>query len=190
MKLFHQVASAHQGQCFSLVAKRTQASEEAVAILAERLFPLFYGKIAEEIATKAGMTAFLGQIERDPCADALTEARALGDPELRVRGQKHASWFISQGALTGDVLKPILAEAGVGVEAFARVLPYIAILMMGVIAKRLEAPLAALRLQERKRTPVGLATERLSGFASFFRARTVLDGRDNDAASGRSVAVH
>lgn len=173
MKLFHLVASAHQGQCFHLIAQRVQVNEQSVAVVAERLFGLFYGLIEAEIETTAGMARFLRQIERDPCHSVLTEPRAFGDPELRVHGQKHAEWFIARSGITGAELKPILAEAGLDVEAFARVMPYIAMLMMGAVAKRLEAPLAALRRQEnqlqKKRLPVGLPAERLGGFASLFR---------------------
>ena len=136
------------------------------------------------------MSRFLRQLELDPCVTALTDSRAFSNPELRLRGQTHTEWFLARGAISGGDLKPILSEANISVEAFARLLPYVAALMVAAVAKRLEAPLAALRQQDRKRTPVGLATERLSGFASFFRTRVAPDERDKATGDGFAPVLH
>lgn len=158
MSVYGQIAACQGGQSFANLARRFGIREEQAAEIVGRVLPALLEGFRRTAASPQGAMALLRSLSEPGIAHHYDDPSVLNDVATLSLGQRVAALLLPADTLKPDMIDSVSRAGGVSHDMLRRMLPYVTVLTMGAIRKRVLPELAQLageiKCQRAKGSPV------------------------------------
>ena len=125
-------AAAQIGNQFGLNAGQTQSALEA-------LLPALAGAVSQNASAPGGLDALLGALQGGQHSRYVDDPATLGDPSTTEDGNNILGHIFGSKEVSREVASRASAQTGIGADILKKMLPVVATMVMGSLAKRASA---------------------------------------------------
>jgi hypothetical protein len=140
MGLHDVIAAGHQGQCFSMLARRFMISEKQAAIAVQRLLPALTEPFEAWVSTPTGLDVFLTGLSRGGHERTLENPALFSNQFERDRGSQLLAQFRQAREIESAEIGRAAMASGVSYRVLLQLMPYVALFLMAALRTTLEPP--------------------------------------------------
>ena len=141
MSLYNLIAAGHNGQCFALLARRFMISEPQAARAVQFLIPALLPSFESWLSAPGGVAAYLQLLSRGNYQQALASPTIFSNHFERDRGVHLLETFRAAREIDGADFARAVEGSGVSYRVLSQMAPFVALLMIGALRIKTEAPL-------------------------------------------------
>lgn len=155
MVLLDVIAAGHQGRCLQLLGSRFHLDEARTATATAYLIRALLPSFDAWISGPDGLLSFLRMMSVESDGRDLGNTAVFQDHVFRDRGFRILDELRAVEELDPNAIQEALDKSGIDVDTAARMMPYVAVLMMAAIRQRCERELRQLLAAKRGRSYAG-----------------------------------